>query len=170
MEEDGHIFIDNNKEKKISMVKHYKKIGIVFSIISIIVLIVGFFYQFEVDYSDYKRIKLVGGEGFYPDGYRVFHTEKEFLQSATYLYHGKDITKVMKLDFSKYSYVVVQGAKVKRMYYSIKSTLFDDKSPDWAKARRFWKLCLFIEYQDPDGYMYVYQINKNSRLRGFGGD
>ena len=56
------------------------------------------------------------------------------------------------------------------MYYSIKSTLFDDKSPDWAKARRFWKLCLFIEYQDPDGYMYVYQINKNSRLTGFGGD
>lgn len=80
-----------DKEKKISMVKHYKKRGIVFSIISIIVLIVGFFYQFEVDYSDYKRIKLVGGEGFYPDGYRVFHTEKEFLQSATYLYHGKDM-------------------------------------------------------------------------------
>ena len=151
------------------MAKHYK-IGISFSVIFTIVLIVGFFHEFEVDYSDYKRIKHVGGEGFYPDGYGVFHTEKDFLQSATYLYHGKDITKVMKLDFSKYSYVEVNGAKVKRMYYSIKSTLFDDKSPDWAKARRFWKLCLFIEYQDPDGYMYVYQINKNSRLRGFGGD
>ena len=76
----------------------------------------------------------------------------------------------MKLDFSKYSYVMVQGAKVKRMYFSIKSTLFYDKSPDWAKARRFWKLCLFIEYQNPDNYMYIYQIDKNTRLRGFCGD
>ena len=152
------------------MVKHYKIIGIAFSVIFTIALIVGFFYQFEVDYSDYKRIKLVGGEGFYPDGYSVFHTEKEFLESATYFYDGKDIAKAMKLDFSRYSYVLLQGAKVKRMYYSIKSTLFDDKSPDWAKARRFWKFCLFIEYQEPDGYMYIYQIDKNTRLRGFGGD
>ena len=152
------------------MVKHHKIIGIAFSVIFTIALIVGFFYQFEVDYSDYKRIKPVGGEGFYPDGYCVFHTEKEFLESATYFYDGKDIAKAMKLDFSRYSYVLLQGAKVKRMYYSIKSTLFDDKSPDWAKARRFCEVCLFIEYQEPDGYMYIYQIDKNTRLTSFRGD
>ena len=152
------------------MVKHYKKTRIVISFMFIIALIVGFFYQFEVDYTDYKRIKRVGGEGFYPDGYRVFHTEKDFFESATYLYDGKDIAKVMKLDFSKYSYVIVQGAKVKRMYFSLKSTLLDDKSPSWAQARREWKLCLFIEYQTPDNDMYIYQIDKNSHLRGFGGD
>lgn len=152
------------------MIRNHKKTVIAISLISIIALTFGFFHQFEVDYSDYKKIKPVGGEGFYPDGYSVFHTEKEFLQSATYLYDGKDITHVMNMDFSKYSYVMVQGAKIKRMYFSIKSTLFDDKSPDWAKARRFGKLCLFIEYQTPDNYMYIYQIGKNTFLRGFGGD
>ena len=140
------------------------------SALSVIVLMIGFFHQFEVDYSDYKRIKLVDGEGFYPDGYRVFHSEKEFLQSAWFFYDGKEITQAMKLDFSKYSYVLVQGAKVKRMYFSIKSTLFDDKSPEWAKAYRFGCLCLFIDYQAPDNYMYIYQIEKNTRLIGFGGD
>lgn len=140
------------------------------SAVSVIVFMFGFFHQFEVDYYDYKRIKLVGGEGFYPDGYRVFHTEKEFLESAWFFYDGKEITQAMKLDFSNFSYVLVQGAKVKRMYFSIKSTLFDDKSPEWAKAYRFGCLCLFIEYQAPDNYMYIYQIEKNTRLIGFGGD
>lgn len=137
--------------------------------LTLIILFVGFFHQFEVGYSDYKRIKPVGGEGFYPSGYSVYHTEKEFLGSALYFYDGKEITQAMDMDFSKYSYVMVQGAKVKRMYYSIKSTLFDDESPSYAKARRFWKWCLFIEYQEPDKYMYIYQIDKNTRLRGFHG-
>lgn len=77
------------------MIRNHKKTVIAISLISIIALTFGFFHQFEVDYSDYKKIKPVGGEGFYPDGYSVFHTEKEFLQSATYLYDGKDITHVM---------------------------------------------------------------------------
>lgn len=136
----------------------------------IIGLAVGFFHEFEVCYSDCKRIKLVGGEGFYPDGYSVYHSEKEFLRSPLYEYDGDDIMNALEMDFARYSYVMVQGAKVKRMYFSIKSTLLDDKSPDWAKARRYWKLCLFIEYQNPDNYMYIYQIDKNTRLRGFCGD
>ena len=105
--------------------KNYKKIGIVFSIISIIVLIVGFFYQFEVDYSDYKRIERIDGDGFYPDAYVIFHTEKEFLESTVYDYHGINIKRAMDLNFEKYSYVIVYGAKVKRMYYSVKSTILN---------------------------------------------
>ena len=31
------------------------------------------------------------------------------------------------------------------------------------------KLCLFIEYQAPDNYMYIYQIDKNCMLKSFGG-
>lgn len=146
------------------------KILIATSIITTIALIVVFFYQFEIGYSDCKRIKLIDGDGFYPDGYSVYHTEEDFLKSALYLYDGEDIMKVMNMDFSKYSYVMVQGAKVDRMYYSIKSTLFDDKSPSWAKAYKYRKLCLFIEYKTPDNYMYIYQIDKNTRLREFRGD
>lgn len=152
------------------MKKINKGLAIVTFLLTIAALSFGFFHQFEVSYSDCKKIKHISGEGFYPDGYRVFHTEKEYLESATYMYNGADINQVMKMDYSKYDYVLVQGAKVKKMYYSIKSTLLDDKSPDWAKARRFFDWCLFIEYQTPDSNMYIYQIDKNARLRGFFGD
>lgn len=165
--------MDNYKTDKIIeriiMKRNNKILAIVSFMLTIIALTVAFFHQFEISYSDCKKIKLLDGGGFYPNGYTVFHTQKEYLESATYMYDGADIDKVMKMDYSKYDYVMVQGAKVKRMYYSIKSTLLDDKSPDWAKARRFFRWCLFIEYQSPDNYMYIYQIDKNSRLRGFGG-
>lgn len=155
------------------MKRNEKIVAIVSFSLTLIVLFVGFFHQFDVSYSDCKKIKRIDvrGEGFFPDGYSVYHTEKQFFESALYEYDGGDIMKVMKnMNFDKYSYVMVQGAKVKRMYYSIKSTLLDDKSPDWAKARRYWKWCLFVEYQTPDNYMYIYQIDKNTRLRGFCGD
>ena len=151
--------------------KNNKKVLSFVTVVSIItILIVGFFHEFEVDYSDYRRIKRVDGEeGFHPDAYDIFHTEKEFLESAVYDYHGSIIKRSMNLNFEKYSYVIVYGAKVKRMYYSVKSTIFDDKSPYYCSAIRNKKICLFIEYQAPDNYMYIYQIDKNCMLRSFGG-
>lgn len=147
-----------------------KRLTIFFvSAISIIVLVVGFFHQFEVSYSDYKRVECVDGEGFYPDAYAIFHTQKESRESTVYHYHGRNIEHAMKLNFEKYSYVIVYGAKVKRMYFSIKSTLFDDKSPYYCSALRNRMICLFIEYQAPDNYMYIYQIKKNNLLKSFGG-
>lgn len=154
------------------MCKLYRKKKLIIMLVSIIVilsLVVGFFYQFEVDYSDYKKIERVDGEGFYPDAYVIFHSEKEFLESAVYENHGNKIFHAMNLNFKKYSYVIVYGAKIKRMYYSIKSTIFDDKSPYYCSAVRNRMICLFIEYQDPDNYMYIYQIDKNCLLKSFGG-
>jgi hypothetical protein len=151
--------------------KNNKKVLSFVTVVSIItILIVGFFHEFEVDYSDYRRIKRVDGEeGFYPDAYVIFHTEKEFLESAVYDYHGSIIKRSMNLNFEKYSYVIVYGAKIKRMYYSVKSTIFDDKSPYYCSAIRNKMMCLFIEYQAPDNYMYIYQIDKNCMLKSFGG-
>lgn len=146
-----------------------KKIILLVSVLSIVIFIVGFFYQFEVDYSNYKRIERIDGNGFYPDAYVIFHTEKDFLESTVYDNHGSNIKRSMNLNFEKYSYVIVYGAKVKRMYYSLKSTIFDDKSPYYCSAIRKRKICLFIEYQAPDNYMYIYQIDKNCMLKSFGG-
>lgn len=146
-----------------------KKIILLVSVLSIVIFIIGFFYQFEVDYSNYKRIERIDGNGFYPDAYVIFHTEKDFLESTVYDNHGSNIKRSMNLNFEKYSYVIVYGAKVKRMYYSLKSTIFDDKSPYYCSAIRKRKICLFIEYQAPDNYMYIYQIDKNCMLKSFGG-
>lgn len=153
------------------MIKIYKKkiVVLLVSVISIMIFVVGFFYQFEVDYSNYKRIERIDGDGFYPDAYVIFHTEKEFIESSVYKYHGSKIKCSMNLNFEKYSYVIVYGAKVKRMYYSVKSTIFDDKSPYYCGAIKNKKFCLFIDYQAPDNYMYIYQIDKNYMLKSFGG-
>ena len=151
------------------MSRLYKNTILLVSVISIIIFVIVFFYQFEVDYSDYKRIEHIDGDGFYPDAYVIFHTEKEFLESAVYDYHGTNIKCAMNLNFEKYSYVIVYGAKVKRMYYSVKSTIFDDKSPFYCSAVRNKMICWFIEYQAPDNYMYIYQIDKNCLLKSFGG-
>ena len=44
---------------------HKNKIVILLvSAIFIVIFVVGFFYQFEVDYSDYKRIERIDGDGF----------------------------------------------------------------------------------------------------------
>lgn len=169
MVEDG--LTSKGDKKYIYMLRlHKNKIVILLvSAIFIVIFVVGFFYQFEVDYSDYKRIERIDGDGFYPDAYVIFHTEKEFLESTVYDYHGINIKRAMDLNFEKYSYVIVYGAKVKRMYYSVKSTIFDDKSPYYCSAIRNKMICLFIEYQVPDNYMYIYQIDRNRLLKSFGG-
>ena len=153
------------------MLKLYKNkmFVLLVSVISIVIFAVCFFYQFEVDYSSYKRIERIDRDGFNPDAYVILHTEKEFLESAVYKYHGSNIKRSMNLDFDKYSYVIVYGAKVKRMYYSVKSTLFDDKSPYYCSAIRNKKFCLFIDYQAPDNYMYIYQIDKTCMLKSLRG-
>ena len=50
------------------------------------------------------------------------------------------------------------------MYYSFKTTLFDDKSPSYAKAIRHKKKCVFINYNIPTGYTYLYEIKKTRPL------
>ncbi len=163
--------ISKRDERSIYMLQLHNKrmVILLISIIFIVLFVFGFFYQFEVSYSNYERIGRIEGNGFYPDAYIIFHTEKEFIESAVYSYHGSIIKRSMNLNFDKYSYVIVYGAKVKRMYYSIKTTIFDDKSPYYCSAIRNKKLCLFIEYQKPDNYIYIYQIDKNCMLKSFGG-
>ena len=39
-----------------------------------------------------------------------------------------------KLDFNNHTYLFVFGAPIKKMYYSFKTTLFDDKSPELRKG------------------------------------
>lgn len=74
-----------------------------------------------------------------------------------------------KLDFNNHTYLFVFGAPIKKMYYSFKTTLFDDKSPSYAKAIRHKKKCVFINYNIPTGYTYLYEIKKDETLTGFNG-
>lgn len=143
------------------------------SIINIIYMLVFFanifFHKFYINEKKCFYIKDI--DGFYPSGYTIIHSEKSL---HDYLYCNKDSIKIAsvmkhKFDFKKHSYIFVYGAKINKMYYSVKTTLFDDISPYWASARRQGKQCLFIEYKNIDNKMYIYEIDKRNYLASFGG-
>lgn len=108
---------------------------------------------------------------FYPDAYEFLHSEKEF---KSYIATNNNTCEFGKqcnqeLNFAKYCYVIVYGRKPKLMYYSYKSTWFDDKSdfyaPHWGSK------VVFIEYQDESKGVgtFLYKVNKQKELRGFFG-
>lgn len=115
-------------------------------------------------------------KGFYPDAYVFFHSNREIenffkhTNKYTELYGEK--CKNIHFDFNNYSYVIVYGAKIKSMYYSYKTTIFNDKSPDYAKAHRYGDICVFIEYEEwtkQNNGIYFYKVKRNPKFRGFGG-
>ena len=109
---------------------------------------------------------------FYPDAYKFANTKEEFLSNMKLINNAIKVEAIIdtnKLDFNNHTYLFVFGAPIKKMYYSFKTTLFDDKSPSYAKAIRHKKKCVFINYNIPTGYTYLYEIKKDETLTGFNG-
>ena len=109
---------------------------------------------------------------YYPDAYRFINTKEDFEIYVELLNNTIDVKKIIdsnKLDFNKYTYVIVFGAPIKEMYYSLKTTILDDKSPSYAKAIKHKKKCVFIKYAPPTGDIYIYRIKKDLSLTGFNG-
>ena len=106
---------------------------------------------------------------FYPDAYKFANTKEEFLSNMKLINNAIKVEAIIdtnKLDFNNHTYLFVFGAPIKKMYYSFKTTLFDDKSPSYAKAIRHKKKCVFINYNIPTGYTYLYEIKKDGQLSG----
>ena len=79
---------------------------------------------------------------FYPDAYKFVNTKEEFLSNMKLINKAIKVEAIIdtnKLDFNNHTYLFVFGAPIKKMYYSFKTTLFDDKSPSYAKAIRHKK-------------------------------
>ena len=109
---------------------------------------------------------------YYPDAYRFINTKEDLevcIESVNDTVDVKNFIESNKIDFRRYSYVMVFGAPIKEMYYSLKTTIFDDKSPSYAKAIKYNKKCVFIKYAHPTGYIYIYRIKKDLSLTGFNG-
>lgn len=83
---------------------------------------------------------------FYPDAYKFVNTKEEFLSNMKLINKAIKVEAIIdtnKLDFNNHTYLFVFGAPIKKMYYSFKTTLFDDKSPSYAKAIRHKKMCIY---------------------------
>lgn len=146
-----------------------KKKCLIAAILICVIGLVAFFHETELQF---ELICSTKGRGtFYPDAYVVIKSEainKDFFSTNA---ATKELAAVCidKVDVSKYSYVVVYDKQVKRMYYSYKTTFFDDKSASYVK--RWGVDVLFVEYADApaEGGAFIYRIDKNETLRGFYG-
>ena len=117
-------------------------------------------YSFSVIYGNTQSL-------FYELFYELILNPKlELINNAIKV---EAIIDTNKLDFNNHTYLFVFGAPIKKMYYSFKTTLFDDKPPSYAKAIRHKKKCVFINYNIPTGYTYLYEIKKDETLTGFNG-
>lgn len=75
------------------------------------------------------------------------------------------------LNFNDYSYCVFFGKEVSQLFYSMKTTYFDDPSPSYASCRKKGKKCVFASYV-PDTTskgVYLYCVPKDAQLSGFDG-
>lgn len=103
---------------------------------------------------------------FYPYAYRLIMDKDKWV---SYVRTNSD-TKMLSiinedsLDFKKRMYLIVYGAKIKNMYWSFKSTLFDDVNASYSKGFRKGKKLIMVDYMTPDGNIYVYRMNTNPAL------
>lgn len=128
-------------------------------------------YKHYIKYSACYKLP-IPKTPFYPDAYKFVNTKEEFSSNMKLINNAIKVEAIIdtnKLDFNNHTYLFVFGAPIKKMYYSFKTTLFDDKSPSYAKAIRHKKKCVFINYNIPTGYTYLYEIKKDETLTGFNG-
>ena len=138
---------------------------IFFIIIGIVIFIVCcmlFFYKHHIRIYECYEIPMSNTE-YRPLGYRVFNSSEEYDDFCSYASDSVGLRLYKKkngFEFDKYSYLIVHGAKVDNLYYSWKTTLFDDNNPTYAKAYRQLKHYLMIDYECVDNKSYLYKIDK----------
>jgi hypothetical protein len=103
--------------------------------------------------------------------YEFFHSKEEINN----YFKRNDTTKELfnkieniNFNFDKYSYCVVYGFEVEKMYYSYQDIYFNDLSPKYARPSN--KILVSIKYRDQfKNKVIFYKLNKNPKLRGFYG-
>lgn len=140
--------------------------------IAFCLLLLGIYIFFHKTQLEFELVCTSNNETeFYPDAHRFIHSEKAFKRYINININTHEFGKqcYQPLDFKKYSYVIVYGRKPKSMYYSYKSTWFDDISPSYA--RPWGSKVVFIEYEDKSKGIgtFIYRVKRQEELRGFFG-
>ena|GEM_PF-6681061 len=147
------------------------------SMISIlaILLLICIFKKKPIEYSAYYELGRSSTGEFYPYGFRVFQSKKEMLEYYTnnldsvYLEAIDNLFSNGVLDFEKYTYINVEGARIRGMYISTYYTITNGIYTNWWQSL-IWLLRnqrhpLFIDYYEPDYKRYLYAVNKDTHLR-----
>lgn len=149
-----------------------RKIILVLCSATILMLLVYTFYHKTYINNDLVFQSLNKNEKNYPDAYEFFHSKEEIEHYFYRNKHTKDIKikcRDIVFDFKNYSYVIFDGHRVKKIFYSYKTTFFDDISPSYAKPKG--KKPVFVEYEDDKSEkgIFIYKVKKDISLRGFYG-
>lgn len=149
-----------------------KKIIIFLVSATILMLLVYTFYHKNYIQYDLVFKSLNKNEKFYPGAYEFFHSKEDihsyFNRTTETKGYGIKSRNIV-FDFENYSYVIFYGRRVKNMYYSYKTTFFDDISPSYARPKN--KIIVFVEYENDKSEkgIFIYKVKKDIRLRGFYG-
>jgi hypothetical protein len=154
--------------------KFMKNLIVILVVLLLAAIVVHRFYnKTQLSFKLICKVKDSTGE-FRPLGYEFFHTRQEL---DSYFDRNKE-TKELKIkldgvifDFNKYSYSIFYGREVESMFYSYKSTYFDDITPSYARPNG--KVPVFVTYENvlpnttDSNCVYIYGLDKDARLRGF---
>lgn len=157
------------------------------NIIILLISIISFVY-FTYDFVKTRNVPVTlckeivdATSGYYPDAYKFMHDydyiANLFFPHEHYLAkHSNDSVAMneYRLKFDRYcrdySYLIVYGRKVKAINYSMKSSYFDDPSPDYCNAKKRLRKYATIEYYgDTTSSVYIYRLRRDVSLSGIFG-
>ena len=105
---------------------------------------------------------------FRPDAYLFFHNKADFISYCKMTKQENILSDNLKLDFDKYSYLLVYGRRIKQMYYGWENSIKKDKSPSYGKIKN--TTFVSIKYEEKnEGIVFMYRIRHNQKFRGFNG-
>ena len=136
------------------------------------------FYIFKkkpIEYSTYYELGISSTGEFYPYGFRVFQSREEMMKyynnnlNSVNLEAINNLFRYGCLDFEKYTYINVEGARIREMYISTYYTISNGIYTNWWQSL-IWLLKdqrhpLYIDYFEPDYKRYLYVVKKDTHLR-----
>lgn len=124
-----------------------------------------------MDFVEYYSFKNMERTEFAPYAYSLIDNTDDWDHLRHFNCYPKEEIDMLEdsLDFNECTYLIVAGAKIKNIYWSFKTTLFDDHSPPYSKAYHEGKKCIIIDYSAPDGKTYIYKLRKYSSFKKDGG-
>lgn len=150
-------------------------------ILIIVVSILSFtiYIFFKKDHLNFELISKVSktNEEFRPFAYRFFHSQNDYdnflnINSNT-IKLKSDLPKAKDLDFENYSYCIFFGKGLSDLYYSYKTTYYDDPSPSYASCARYGKKYVVVIYKNltsnKDNGIFLYKVKRDVKLRGVDG-
>ena len=157
------------------MFKYNKINNLISSAIVLIIVLLWVFIKHIITPIKCYQVKTSINAHFYPYAYEVFQNKNDIIMyyerslNNENLNDIKDFFECDSLNFNDYTYILVEGAQVRTMYYSIYHTITNEIYINWYQSivylLRDFKQPLHIDYYEPDNNTYIYSIKRNNHIR-----